>query len=78
MTTPTPKGRWRPWLFALPALAVYTAFLVYPALSSLWFSFTDWDGLSPPTTSSAWTTTGACSATRWCCWRAGTTSSGRP
>lgn len=47
MTTPTPKGRWRPWLFALPALAVYTAFLVYPALSSLWFSFTDWDGLSP-------------------------------
>ena len=22
-------------------------FLVYPALSSLWFSFTDWDGLSP-------------------------------
>ncbi|GAA1012612.1 sugar ABC transporter permease [Acrocarpospora pleiomorpha] len=40
-------GGWRPWLFALPALAVYVAFLVYPALSSLWFSFTDWDGLSP-------------------------------
>ena len=35
------------WLFALPALAVYLIFLVYPALSSLWFSFTDWDGLSP-------------------------------
>ena len=35
------------WLFALPALAVYVIFLVYPALSSLWFSFTDWDGLSP-------------------------------
>ena len=34
------------WLFALPALAVYLIFLVYPALSSLWFSFTDWDGLS--------------------------------
>jgi raffinose/stachyose/melibiose transport system permease protein len=38
--------RWSPWLFALPALGVYVAFLVYPALSSLWFSFTDWDGLS--------------------------------
>jgi raffinose/stachyose/melibiose transport system permease protein len=35
------------WAFALPALIVYVVFLVYPALSSLWFSFTDWDGLSP-------------------------------
>jgi raffinose/stachyose/melibiose transport system permease protein len=34
------------WTFALPALIVYFVFLVYPALSSLWFSFTDWDGLS--------------------------------
>ena len=34
------------WTFALPALVVYFVFLVYPALSSLWFSFTDWDGLS--------------------------------
>lgn len=34
------------WTFALPALIVYVVFLVYPALSSLWFSFTDWDGLS--------------------------------
>ncbi|MEQ4209062.1 sugar ABC transporter permease [Actinopolymorpha sp. B17G11] len=28
-------------------MAVYVVFLVYPSLSSLWFSFTDWDGLSP-------------------------------
>ena len=35
------------WAFALPALVVYVVFLVYPALQSLWFSFTDWDGLSP-------------------------------
>lgn len=35
------------WAFALPALIVYVVFLVYPALQSLWFSFTDWDGLSP-------------------------------
>ena len=34
------------WGFAAPALLVYVAFLVYPALSSLWFSVTDWDGLS--------------------------------
>ena len=33
-------------MFAAPALLVYFVFLVYPALSSLWFSFTDWDGLS--------------------------------
>ncbi|MDP4505369.1 carbohydrate ABC transporter permease [Nonomuraea turcica] len=46
-TYPARRGRWRPWLFALPALGVYVVFLVYPAVSSLWFSFTDWDGLSP-------------------------------
>jgi ABC-type sugar transport system permease subunit len=34
------------WTFALPALAVYVVFLVYPAITSLFFSFTDWDGLS--------------------------------
>jgi raffinose/stachyose/melibiose transport system permease protein len=39
-------GRWSPWLFALPALVVYIAFLIYPALSSLFFSLTNWDGLS--------------------------------
>ncbi len=50
---PAPVGRKRkhggfiPWLFALPALLVYIAFLVYPAFSSLFFSLTDWDGLSP-------------------------------
>ena len=40
-------GGWLPWLFALPALAVYATFLVYPAATSLFFSLTDWDGLSP-------------------------------
>lgn len=40
-------GGLTPWLFAVPALAVYATFLVYPALTSLFFSFTDWDGLSP-------------------------------
>jgi raffinose/stachyose/melibiose transport system permease protein len=50
-TAPAPrrprKGGLTPWLFALPALAVYLAFLVYPALNSVFFSLTDWDGLSP-------------------------------
>ena len=40
-------GGLTPWLFAIPALAVYATFLVYPALTSLFFSFTNWDGLSP-------------------------------
>ena len=40
-------GGLSPWLFALPALAVYIAFLVYPSVTSLFFSLTDWDGLSP-------------------------------
>jgi raffinose/stachyose/melibiose transport system permease protein len=40
-------GGLSPWLFALPALAVYVVFLVYPSLTSLFFSLTDWDGLSP-------------------------------
>jgi raffinose/stachyose/melibiose transport system permease protein len=40
-------GGLTPWLFAIPALAVYIWFLVYPAFNSLYFSLTDWDGLSP-------------------------------
>jgi raffinose/stachyose/melibiose transport system permease protein len=35
-----------PWLFLLPALAIYVVFLVYPTLSSFPISLTDWDGLS--------------------------------
>ena len=52
-TAPAPVPRRRrgggltPWLFALPAIAVYLVFLVYPALNSVFFSLTDWDGLSP-------------------------------
>jgi len=41
------RGGATAWVFAAPALLVYFVFLVYPAVSSLWFSFTDWDGLSP-------------------------------
>ena len=40
------RGGATAWVFAAPALLVYFVFLVYPALQSLWFSFTNWDGLS--------------------------------
>jgi raffinose/stachyose/melibiose transport system permease protein len=43
----TRHGGLTAWAFALPALVVYFIFLVYPALQSLWFSLTNWDGLSP-------------------------------
>ena len=36
------------WLSLLPALAVYGGFAIYPALSTLYFSFLDWDGVQLP------------------------------
>lgn len=36
------------WLYLLPAVAVYVGFLVYPAVSTLQFSFLEWDGIAPP------------------------------
>ena len=36
------------WLYLLPALAVYGGFAIYPALSTLSFSFLDWDGVQLP------------------------------
>lgn len=43
---PRRRGALAAWLFCVPALIAYVTFLVYPAISSLIFSFTDWDGLS--------------------------------
>lgn len=34
-------------LFLLPALIIFTAFVIYPILGSLYYSLTSWDGLSP-------------------------------
>ncbi|HEU5376116.1 MAG TPA: sugar ABC transporter permease [Ktedonobacteraceae bacterium] len=34
-------------LFLLPALTIFTAFVIYPLLGSLYYSLTDWDGLAP-------------------------------
>lgn len=36
-----------PWLFVLPALALYTVFLISPAVQSVAISFTDSNGVSP-------------------------------
>lgn len=35
------------WLFALPALVAYTAFVIYPLLSGIQFSFYRWNGVGP-------------------------------
>lgn len=35
-----------PYLFLLPALFIYCAFVIYPMFDSLFISFTKWDGLS--------------------------------
>ena len=49
--TPGRKSRLRklsvPGLFLLPALVIFTAFVIYPILGSLYYSLTDWDGLAP-------------------------------
>ncbi|MGD6968600.1 carbohydrate ABC transporter permease [Rossellomorea vietnamensis] len=34
-------------LFVLPGLILYSIFFIYPTFSALFFSFTDWDGLTP-------------------------------
>ncbi|WP_017539104.1 carbohydrate ABC transporter permease [Nocardiopsis halophila] len=36
------------WPYLLPAVLVYVGFAVYPAVSTLQFSFLDWDGVAPP------------------------------
>ncbi|MDJ0752369.1 MAG: sugar ABC transporter permease [Ardenticatenaceae bacterium] len=36
------------WLFLSPALIIFAIFLVIPILFALYFSFTDWNGISPP------------------------------
>lgn len=42
------RGDGGAWLYLLPAVAVYAGFLIYPAASTLQFSFLEWDGIAPP------------------------------
>jgi multiple sugar transport system permease protein/raffinose/stachyose/melibiose transport system permease protein len=52
MTTAlTPKKKKKKWvsysfLFILPSLLIYTLFVIGPTISSLYLSFTSWDGVS--------------------------------
>jgi raffinose/stachyose/melibiose transport system permease protein len=40
---------WAGWLFALPALAFYLVFYLWPILHSIQYSFYNWDGIGPST-----------------------------
>ncbi|HEX4057808.1 MAG TPA: sugar ABC transporter permease [Galbitalea sp.] len=40
---------WRALLWVVPALAVYAAFVLFPLLQSLQYSFYDWDGIGTAT-----------------------------
>ncbi|ACR30863.1 carbohydrate ABC transporter permease [Burkholderia glumae] len=35
-------------LFVLPGLALFSLFVLYPIVSSIWLSFHEWDGMTPP------------------------------
>jgi multiple sugar transport system permease protein len=36
-----------PWLFLAPGLLLFTLYVIYPIIESVWISFHDWDGLTP-------------------------------
>ena len=40
---------WSGWLFALPAAVMYGVFVLRPTLSTVQYSFYDWDGITPAT-----------------------------
>lgn len=58
--TPVAEGRWARFarrhkidvglLFVLPALSAYTLYVAWPVISTVQFSFLDWDGISPDRT----------------------------
>lgn len=39
-----------PWLFMLPAILMFSVYVVYPIMQSVTLSFYEWDGLSPDKT----------------------------
>lgn len=40
---------WTPWLFLLPALVLFTVYVIAPIFQSIWISFFDWDGIGEKT-----------------------------
>lgn len=49
LTAPKKKKKWVSYafLFILPSLLLYTLFVIAPTVSSVYLSFTSWDGVSP-------------------------------
>ena len=45
---PRPPGWWQPYLFVLPALLLFSAFVLLPLGASVYYGFTRWDGISAP------------------------------
>src|SRR5699024_3221688 len=39
--------RLKPYLYVLPAALAYIGFSVWPALNTVFYSLTEWDGLNP-------------------------------
>lgn len=54
LPTTRPKRRysfepeWTPYLFLAPAFIVFSIYVIYPILRSLWLGFYAWDGFSEP------------------------------
>jgi raffinose/stachyose/melibiose transport system permease protein len=42
----TPPGGWTNWLYILPAVVMYATFVLWPLLSSVRYSFYDWNGIT--------------------------------
>jgi multiple sugar transport system permease protein len=40
------------WLFMAPALIIFTIFLIIPIIFAVYYSLTDWNGISPPSEAS--------------------------
>jgi raffinose/stachyose/melibiose transport system permease protein len=49
--TASPRRKWNRhnvgYFFVLPSLIIYAIFFIYPFLTSIYLSLTDWDGLKP-------------------------------
>ena len=50
------RGFWKknqralaPWIFLAPGIAMFSLYVVYPIIASMWLSFYDWDGLGTKT-----------------------------
>ena len=71
----TRKRSITPYTFLAPALVLLGIFVVYPIIAVVYYSFTDYDIVTPAGLGRASTTTRSCSPTRRSGWRSSTRSS---